>query len=255
MKNRIENLFDTKSKDVISIFFTAGYPNYDSTLEIVEVLDEAGVDLIEIGIPFSDPLADGKIIQDSSSKAISSGMTLSNLFNQLTQLRTTTQKPVLLMGYLNSVMQYGIEAFYSTCNQCGIDGVILPDLPLEEYEREHKHLAEKYHVIVVFLLSPLSLPARVEEVKKIAKGFVYLVSSNSTTGNEIKNREQLKKIIPQFNLNVPVLIGFGIKDKSTFRMACDAANGAIIGSEFIRRIGTSENIKVTTTQFMNELEY
>ncbi len=255
MNNRIEKLFQNKDRDIVSIFFTAGYPNYNDTLEIVEALDSAGADLMEIGIPFSDPLADGKTIQESSSKAIANGMTLSNLFDQLIVLRKKTQKPVILMGYLNSVLQYGIESFYAKCHECGIDGVILPDLPIEEYEREHKQLAEKFNMIMIFLLSPLSQHNRVEEVKKAAKGFVYLVSSNSTTGNEIKNSHQLEEVIPRFNLNLPVLIGFGIKDKASFETACKAGNGAIIGSEFIRRIGQSENIKSTTEQFINELKH
>lgn len=254
MKNRIEELFKHKNKEVLSIFFTAGYPHYNDTLEIVEALDIAGADLMEIGIPFSDPLADGPVIQQSSSTAIANGMSLKNLFDQLKHLRTRTEKPVLLMGYLNSILQFGIESFYLKCKECGVDGIILPDLPIEEYEREHRRFAEESNVIPVFLLSPLSLPARIEEVKNVAKGFIYLVSSNGTTGNEIKSPEQLNDILPRFDLHLPVLIGFGIKDHVGYDLACKAANGAIIGSEYIRRIGQSGDLKQITQQFINEIK-
>lgn len=255
MENRIEKLFKAKKEKIVSVFFTAGYPKLNDTLSIIKALDEAEVDMIEIGIPFSDPLADGKTIQESSSLAIKNGMTLAGLFEQLVSLRSITDKPVLLMGYLNSVLQFGVNRFYEQCKKCGIDGVILPDLPIEEYEVEHKALAESNHMIHVFLATPGTSAKRIEKIKKVARGFVYMVSSNSTTGNEFNDAHVLKKIIPDFNFEIPVLIGFGIKSKKSFDSVCEIANGAIIGSEYLRRISSCHNINKTTREFINEIKY
>ncbi|MBK7128718.1 MAG: tryptophan synthase subunit alpha [Crocinitomicaceae bacterium] len=254
MKNRIDSLFQNKKENILSVFFTAGFPQLRDTLKIVESLDKAGVDMIEIGIPFSDPLADGKVIQQSSSQALANGMSLSLLFSQLENLRNHTDKPVLLMGYLNAVLQFGVEKFYQSCHACGVDGVILPDLPIEEFEKEHKLFAEKYAIHHVFLLSPLSLQNRIDEVKRVSGGFIYLVSANATTGNASENIDRVKEIMPKIGFTIPVLIGFGINNHEAFKRVCSISQGAIIGSEYIRRISSSDKIEQTTLQFINEIK-
>ena len=191
MQNRIDTLFERKQKDILSIFLTAGYPNLNDTLSVIKILDTTDVDLLEIGIPFSDPIADGPIIQQSSMTALNNGMTLKVLFEQLKSLRTISQLPMLLMGYLNSVMQYGVEEFYESCHATGIDGVILPDLPLDEFDKVHKALAEKYNIKVALIISPETPTERIKLIDEKSSGFLYLVSSNSTTGN-FKTTPQIK---------------------------------------------------------------
>lgn len=254
MKNRIDTLFQNKKENILSIFFTAGFPHLNDTLKIIESLDKAGVDMIEIGIPFSDPLADGEIIQQSSAQALKNGMSLSLLFSQLETLRNSTGKPVLLMGYLNSVLQFGIEKFYKACNACGVDGVILPDLPIEEFEREHKYFAEKFNIHLVFLLSPLSKSNRIDEVQRVSRGFIYLVSANATTGNAFENMHKVKEILPKIGNDVPVLIGFGINNHEAFKRVCSIGYGAIIGSEYIRRISSSADLEQATIEFINDIK-
>jgi tryptophan synthase alpha chain len=183
MQNRIDTLFERKKENILSIFLTAGYPNLNDTLSAIKILDNTDVDLLEIGIPFSDPIADGPIIQQSSMTALNNGMTLKVLFEQLQSLRAVSHLPILLMGYINSVMQYGVEEFYKSCHETGIDGIILPDLPLDEFDKIHKPLSEKYNIKVALIISPETPIKRIELIDNKSSGFLYLVSSNSTTGN------------------------------------------------------------------------
>ncbi len=253
MKNRIDKLFETKNENILSIFLTAGYPKQTDTLTIIKELDLSGVDMIEIGIPYSDPLADGPIIQLSSQVALENGVTLKNTFEQLQSLRSITQMPVLLMGYINTVLQFGIEQFYKKCHEVGVDGLILPDLPLEEYNNTHKPLAEKYNIHVVFLISPDTPVARIKLIDEHSSGFIYLVSSNSTTGSGKefpKTLVQKVESIKHLQLKNPLLMGFGIKGKAEFEQACQLVNGAIIGSSFIQLLTNSTNFKKDISQFI-----
>ncbi len=250
MQNRIDKLFVEKKSQVLSIFFTAGFPKLNDTISILEALEHSDADLIEIGIPFSDPLADGPVIQQSSMTALENGINLSLLFTQLKSLRTVTQKPVLLMGYLNSVLQFGIEEFYNACSEVGVDGVILPDLPLEEFEDSHKEFANKLNIKVVFLISPDTKPERVKLLDEASGGFLYLLSSNSTTGGSKGVSKKL--ILP--DVKNPVLIGFGIKGQKEFSEACDIANGAIIGTAFIELLLGPIDFKKDITKFTSNIK-
>ena len=222
----------------------------NDTISILEALENSDADLIEIGIPFSDPLADGPIIQESSMVALGNGMNLNLLFQQLKNLRGMTQKPILLMGYLNSVMQFGIEKFYAKCDEVGIDGVILPDLPLEEFQMYHQKIKEALNIKVVFLVSPETKPERVKQLDSASGGFLYLLSSNSTTGGS----KGVSKQLPKLTVTHPVLIGFGIKGKKEFTEVCEMANGAIIGSAFIQLIGKSKDFKKDISQFIDSVK-
>ena len=253
MKNRIDELFKTKKENILSIFLTAGYPKQTDTLTIIKQLDTSEVDMIEIGIPYSDPLADGPIIQKSSQVALENGVTLKNTFEQLQSLRNITQIPVLLMGYINTVLQFGVEQFYEKCHEVGIDGLILPDLPLEEFNTVHKPLAEKFNIHVVFLISPDTSEERIKLIDKHSNGFMYLVSSNSTTGSgkELpKCLVQKVESIKHLRLKNPLLMGFGIKGKAEFKQACQLVNGAIIGSSFIQLLANSSNFEKDIPQFI-----
>ncbi|MEX0996445.1 MAG: tryptophan synthase subunit alpha [Flavobacteriaceae bacterium] len=246
MSTRLKSLFEKKKSNILSIYFTAGYPEIDDTMEIVKNLDAAGVDLIEIGMPFSDPLADGPVIQESSQKAIQNGMTIKLLFEQLADLRKHTQIPVVLMGYLNPVMQYGVDAFLSKCLEVGVDGLILPDLPLEIYVQDWKAQFEKHSISNILLITPQSSAERIKAIDEASNGFVYVVSSNSITGANKKFDRQAEyyKSIKERNLKNPTLIGFGIHDSKTFKEACEYSNGVIVGTAFIKHIskeGISED--------------
>ena len=257
MQNRIDALFERKQKNILSIFLTAGYPNLSDTLTIIKILDTTEVDLLEIGIPFSDPIADGPIIQKSSAKALDNGMTLPCLFDQLRSLRTVTQLPVLLMGYLNPVIQYGVELFYESCQITGIDGVILPDLPLDEFDKVHKPLAEKYNIKVALIISPDTPIKRIKLIDSKSSGFLYLVSSNSTTGNFKTTTQNLFEpltSITSLPLKNKILIGFGIKGQKEFSEACELAEGAIIGSSFVQLLSTSINLEQDIPEFISSVK-
>ncbi len=248
MKNKLEELFERKQKDILSIFFTAGYPNLDDTSKILGELEENDVDLVEIGIPYSDPLADGPVIQRSSEIAIQNGMNLQILFAQLREQKT--DMPVILMGYLNSILQFGIEEFYKKCASVGVSGIIIPDLPLEEFEKEHKTLSEKYNIKVIFLITPRTPSDRIKKIDSLSTGFIYVVSSNSITGNPYSNFEDLKTFYGQLYLKNKTLIGFGISDHKSFSNACELANGAIVGSAFI----SSLNNTMPISDFINSIK-
>ncbi|MFY0592511.1 tryptophan synthase subunit alpha [Roseivirga sp.] len=248
--NRIEELFSRKSERVLNVYFTAGYPKLDDTTAIMQSLEQSGADLIEIGIPFSDPIADGPTIQESNGVALDNGMTLKLLFDQLADVRSKVNIPIILMGYINPIVQYGVEAFCQKCQEVGVDGLILPDLPMFEYQEVHKPVFEKYGLLNVFLITPQTSENRIREIDNNSKGFIYMVSSASTTGAKtgISNEQEAYfKRVKAMGLKNPTLIGFGISNKETFDKACKNANGAIIGSAFIKAISRegelSENIK------------
>ena len=235
--NRIQQLFTTKNKRVLSVYYTAGFPSLSDTLAIAIKLEEAGVDMLEIGIPYSDPIADGTTIQQSSACALSNGMSIRLLFEQLADLRKYVRIPVLLMGYLNPVMQYGIENFCMKAKEVGVDGVILPDLPLFEYEHIYKSCFEQYGLSNVFLINPRTEEERIRKIDELSNGFIYMLSSNATTGNSLEQTADLityYERVKGYRLLNPLMIGFGINTHQQFNRACEYANGAIIGSAFIR---------------------
>jgi len=236
--NRINKKLN-EPKKLLSIYFSAGYPDLNSTAEIIQKLEKSGVDMIEIGLPFSDPLADGPTIQASSTTAIRNGMTTNLLFEQLKDIRKTVEIPLLIMGYLNPILQFGIENFCEKCAETGIDGLIIPDLPADFYAENYKSLFEKYGLINVFLITPQTSAERIEYIDSVSNGFIYMVSSAGVTGNQVDfGNKQLDYFerIAALNLKNPQIIGFGISNKSTFNQAVKHAKGAIIGSAFIKNI-------------------
>ena len=234
--NRINQLFETKKSDVFSIYFCAGHPEVDGTANVIQTLEKNGIDMIEIGIPFSDPMADGVVIQNAATQALKSGMSLRRLFEQLKDIRSIASIPLLLMGYLNPVMRYGFEDFCKSCSECGIDGCIIPDLPFEDYLNDFKPVADKYNVKVIMLITPETSDERIRFIDEHTDGFIYMVSSASTTGAQNSFDEQKQAYFRRINamsLRNPRMVGFGISNKETFRTACDNASGAIIGSKFV----------------------
>ena len=245
--NRINKVFN-KKKNLLSIYFTAGFPDINDTLKIIKELDKSQVDIIEIGLPFSDPLADGPTIQKSSEKALSNGMTTNLLFDQLKDLRKISEIPVVIMGYFNPILQYGIEKFCSNCKDVGIDGLIIPDLPADIFKKNYKIIFEKYKLNMMFLITPQTSNERINLIDDLSKGFIYMVSSYSVTGAKDgfdKYQIEYFKRIKKMNLSNPLLIGFGISNKKTFQSACQNSNGAIIGSAYIKYI---ENHGVSKTR-------
>lgn len=243
MANRIGTLFSNKKNGVLSVFFTAGFPKLDDTIRIAQELEKAGADLIEIGIPFSDPVADGPTIQHSNKVALRNGMSLNVLFQQVEVIRKTVSLPIVLMGYFNPVFRFGIERFVSECKRTGIDGVILPDLPAEEYRAKYKILFEDHSVGCSFLITPTTSPERIRLLDDLSTGFIYAVSASSTTGvKELFYSEQLNyfESLTAMNLRNPILIGFGISTPETFRQACRYGAGAIVGSAFIKALEKNE---------------
>ncbi|NHN24335.1 tryptophan synthase subunit alpha [Flavobacterium jejuense] len=234
--NRINNKLQ-EDKKILSIYFTAGYPKLDDTVSIIKELEQNGVDMIEIGLPFSDPLADGPTIQESSTQAIENGMTTSLLFEQLANIRESVKIPLLIMGYFNPMMQFGMEEFCQKCAAIGIDGLIIPDLPLYVYENEYKTLFEKYGLKNIFLITPQTSNERITEIDTISNSFIYMVSSAAVTGSQSGfGNEQIDyfKRIADLNLKNQQIVGFGIKDEETFNQATKYQKGAIIGSAFIK---------------------
>ncbi len=240
--NRIDELFARKDSNILNIYFTAGYPNLDDTTSIISALDKSGVDMVEIGMPYSDPMADGPTIQESGSVALANGMTLSILFDQLAHIRDHTAMPLLMMGYLNQMMQFGVERFLNKCRAVGIDGLIIPDLPIEIFEKEWKLKIEGSGLHTIFLITPQTASDRIKKIDAVSRGFVYMVSDASITGAKSGISEaqiQYFDRIATMNLQNPRLIGFGISNHHTFNQACQYANGAIIGSAFIKMLASS----------------
>jgi tryptophan synthase alpha chain len=250
--SRIQKLFTEKSNRVLNVYCTAGYPELNDTLPVMESLQESGVDLIELGIPYSDPLADGPVIQLSSMKAIHNGMTLKNLLDQLKDFRKRISIPVILMGYMNTILQYGFEDFCKECAAIGIDGLILPDLPIYEFETEYGPIIKKYGLDFIFLVTPETAPSRIRKLDELSSGFLYAVSSSSTTGKnkDVSLQQEYFQRLREMKLKNPVLVGFGIHDKSTFDAACRHTNGAIIGSAFIKALGDGKQIREVTKEFI-----
>jgi tryptophan synthase alpha chain len=253
--NRIEALFIKKNKNVLNVYCTAGYPQLDSTLEVMKALQDHGADLIELGMPYSDPLADGPVIQASGSKALENGMTIAKLFAQLRGFRSTIQVPVLLMGYMNPVLQYGFERFCAEAATAGVDGLILPDLPIYEFETEYGPILKKYGLDFVFLVTPETSPERISKVDSLSSGFLYAVSSSSTTGKDknINDQSAYFERLHKMALRNPVLVGFGIKDKATFAATCQYANGAIIGTAYINALEKATDIGAATKEFLGSI--
>ena len=248
--NRIDEVFSRKKKGVLNIYFTAGYPKVNDTLRIARTLEAAGVDIIEIGIPYSDPIADGPTIQDSSQKALDAGMSLKLLMRQLQDLRKHIKIPVILMGYINPVLQYGFTKFCQDCKEVGIDGVILPDLPMQEYAEMYQVTFEEYGIYNIFLMTPQTSEKRVLQINEASKGFIYMVSSASITGakQEVSQAQiDYFERIQKMNLSVQRLIGFGISNKETFDNACQYASGAIIGSAFINQLNKDDSDEAITS--------
>lgn len=228
-----------ENKKLLSIYFSAGYPSLNDTVTIIEALEKNGVDMIEIGLPFSDPLADGPTIQASSTQALKNGMTTQVLFNQLKDIRQTVSIPLIVMGYFNPMLQYGVEAFCKKCQEIGIDGLIIPDLPVDVYNEQYKTTFEKYGLINVFLITPQTSVERINFIDSISNGFIYMVSSASVTGSQSGFGDEQTayfKRIASMNLKNPQVIGFGISDHETFTQATQYAKGAIIGSAFIKHL-------------------
>lgn len=236
--NRIQNKL-LSSKKLLSIYFTAGYPNLGDTVPILESLQENGIDMVEIGLPFSDPLADGPTIQASGTQALKNGMTTSLLFEQLKDIRKTVSIPLIIMGYFNPVLQYGVENFCKKCQEIGIDGLILPDLPLAEYNEHYKAIFEKYGLSNTFLITPQTSDERIKQLDNASNGFIYMVSSASVTGSQSgfgNTQTDYFTRINNMNLKNPQIVGFGISNSETFKAATTYAKGAIIGSAFIKML-------------------
>ncbi len=250
--SRIQNLFQQKQNNVLNIYCTAGYPTLNSTMEVMEALQANGADLIELGIPYSDPLADGPIIQESGGIALQNGMTIKILIAQLQQMRKTIHLPVILMGYINPVLQYGFEKFCKDVAAAGVDGLILPDIPMREFETEYSAITKKYGLDFIFLVTPETSEERIRKIDALSSGFIYAVSSSSTTGKDknFSDVELYLKRLKAMHLKNPVLVGFGIKDKATFQSACSYANGAIIGSAYIKALQQNADIKQATKAFL-----
>jgi len=250
--SRLHNLFQQKNKRILNVYCTAGYPTLQSTVHIMRSLQENGADLIELGMPYSDPLADGPVIQASSSKALQNGMTISTLFEQLKDLRKDISVPVILMGYLNPLLQYGFEKFCAKAAEVGIDGIIIPDIPMYEFEQEYRAVIEKYGLDFIFLVTPETSDERIKNLDQLSSGFLYAVSSSSITGSDkdFSPVETYLHKLQAMKLKNPVLVGFGIKDKASFETACKYANGAIIGSAYIKALESNENVEVATENFL-----
>ena len=261
--SRITELFKRKNERVVNIYCTAGYPQLDSTLKIIKALQDNGADMIELGMPYSDPLADGPVIQHSSTIAIANGMTIKKLFEQLKDFRQSPPPtggdlggiPVILMGYMNPVLQYGFEKFCADAAGVGIDGLILPDLPEYEFETEYGAIIKKYGLDFIFLVTPETSEERIRKLDELSSGFLYAVSSSSTTGSD-KNMTDVNSYLQKLKalqLRNPILVGFGIKDKQTFDTACQYANGAIIGSAFVKALEGATNEEVSVKQFLKSI--
>ena len=259
--SRLEKIFATKSDHLLNVYCTAGYPHLHSTLEVMKALQEHGADIIELGMPYSDPLADGPVIQQSSSVALANGMTIAILFEQLRGFRNEIHLPVILMGYMNPVMQYGFERFCADAASVGVDGLILPDLPEYEFENEYGELIKKHGLDFIFLVTPETSEERVKKLDSLSSGFLYAVSSSSTTGKDMSKAGAEAAEDPggylsrlkSMQLKNPVLVGFGIRDKAGFEAICRVAAGGIIGSAYIKVLENSTGVNASTKSFISSI--
>ena len=243
--NRLNHLFATKKDNLLSIYYTAGYPTIDTTVDIAEALEKAGVDFLEVGFPYSDPVADGPTIQNSSQTALDNGMTLNVLFEQLKYLRKRVTIPILLMGYVNPIIQYGLERFCKKAAEVGVDGIIVPDLPICEYETMYAGFFKDNGLSNIFLVTPQTSADRIRKIDELSNSFIYLLSSSSITGGSLNVSDSIEAYytrVKGMNLKNPTIIGFGISDNATFKKACQYANGAIVGSKFVKLLESKNYI-------------
>jgi len=252
---RLQQLFERKKRDVLNIYCTAGYPRLHDTVPVMKALQENGADIIEIGMPYSDPLADGPVIQHSNSIALANGISISKLFEQLHDFRKTISIPVVLMGYMNPVLQYGFEKFCADAAKVGVDGLILPDLPQYEFEMVYGPVIKRYNLDCIFLVTPETSGERIRKIDALSSGFLYAVSSSSTTGNStsLDLQQDYFKKLQQMELRNPVLVGFGIKDRPSFEAACGHTSGAIIGSAFVKAIENCTDVNMATKEFLESV--
>lgn len=253
--SRLATIFSNKDNKILNIYTTAGYPRLHDTLPVMKALEEGGADIIELGMPYSDPLADGPVIQGSSAVALANGMTLPVLFEQLREMRKTINVPVVLMGYMNPVLQYGFEKFCADAAAAGIDGLILPDLPVFEFEHQYGPVIRSYGLDFIFLVTPETSDERVRHLDSLSSGFLYAVSSSSTTGGDTGRDASTAYLtrLKELGLKNPVLVGFGIRDKSGFDAVCQLADGAIIGSAFIKALEHSTDVNASTKSFLSSI--
>jgi tryptophan synthase alpha chain len=238
--NRLNQLFASKKDNLLSIYYTAGHPALNTTVDIAEALQKAGVDFLEVGFPYSDPVADGPTIQHSSEQALENGMTLNQLFEELAELRKRVTIPILLMGYFNPIVQYGVERFCKKAAELGVDGIIVPDLPMYEYEELYASHFINNNLSNIFLVTPQTSAERIRKIDELSNSFIYLLSSSTITGFNLKltnNVEDYYKRVKEMALKNPTIIGFGITDNASFKKACEYANGAIVGSKFVKLLG------------------
>ena len=256
--NPINVLFQEKKREILSVYFTAGFPTVNDTEEIIFSLQDAGVSLVEVGIPFSDPMADGPVIQESSAVALRNGMNLRLLFSLLDKIKDRVQIPLILMGYLNPIMQYGFENFCGDCKKTGVSGMIIPDLPFNDYLNEYKPIADQYGLKVILLITPETSDERIRLIDAHTDGFIYMVSSSATTG--VQHSFDEKKLdyfrrIGRMGLRNPLLIGFGISNRDTLSAAFEHAAGAIIGSRFINLLAEEKNPKISVKKLLESLGF
>ncbi|AWW31978.1 tryptophan synthase subunit alpha [Echinicola strongylocentroti] len=255
--NRIDQLFKEKQGNILSIYFTAGFPKLEDTLAIMEAIEEAGADIIEVGMPYSDPVADGPTIQESNKIALDNGMNMKKMFQQLEHMRESVTIPVVLMGYLNPILQYGIEAFCKKCKDVGVDGLIVPDLPIQQYQDDYKALFDEYDLRNTFLISPQTSEMRIREIDQQSDGFIYMVSSHSITGAKSgisDEQEAYFERVKNMKLENPRLIGFGISDHATFSKASAYSHGAIIGSAFIKVLRDAKDLKTDIKSYIQAVK-
>jgi tryptophan synthase alpha chain len=253
--SKLELVFKEKSKRVLNVYCTAGYPSLDSTMKVMESLQKNGADIIELGMPYSDPLADGEVIQVSSIKALANGMNIAVLFDQIKDMRKSISIPVILMGYMNPILQYGFENFCKKAKEVGVDGLILPDLPLFEFEQSYGKIITENNLDFIFLVTPETPVDRIKKLDSLSNGFLYAVSSSATTGKDkdFNVVAQYLQKLQAMQLKNPILVGFGIKDKATFDAATLHTQGAIIGSAYIQQLTKGGDIETTTSQFLNSV--
>ena len=257
VKNRITELFKRKNHNILSVYYTAGFPKLGDTVAIAQHLEEAGADIIEIGIPFSDPIADGPVIQASNKVALDNGMTVKKLIEQVSEARKQVKVPIILMGYINPIIQYGVEKFCVDAAVAGVDGLILPDMPMDEYQSEYREVFEVHQLSNTFLISPTTSEARIRKIDEATNGFIYAVSSSSTTGAKegfSPLQETYFNKLQTMKLRNPFLIGFGISNKETFSNACKYGAGAIVGSAFISMLNESKDLKADINNFVGGIK-
>ncbi len=256
-KSRIEKLFNTKNSNILSVYYPAGYPKIDDTMAVLSQLEKKGVDMVELGIPFSDPMADGAVIQAASTKALENGISLRKIFEQISAMRQTITIPVVLMGYLNPIEQFGFENFCKECQKCGVDGVIIPDLPYKEYIDAFKAVANQYKIDVIMFITPETSLERVKLIDENSSGFIYMVSSAATTGAQKSFAGAQEKYFEKINsmqLKNPRVIGFGVSNRETFNSACKNSSGAIIGSHFVKLLGQESAIETAVDKLLESIK-